>query len=180
MSAKVKKTRKKTASNSKGRGVKIDESIKAKAQVMLGMGNTVSFVCDELSLKESTVRTWQKALQNDKKFAEFRTNILNKRHNEYLLKALEAEGTALDIMVKKLETAKICEEKRGELVDRVLKSQEGSGLSAEELKKMVAILLPEALGDITRTFAVLTEKVALMSGKPTANLEVKYKKFEDM
>ena len=60
MSAKVKKTRKKTASNSKGRGVKIDESIKAKAQVMLAMGNTVSFVCDELSLKESTVRTWQR------------------------------------------------------------------------------------------------------------------------
>lgn len=180
MSAKVKKTRKKTASNSKGRGVKIDESIKAKAQVMLGMGNTVSFVCDALSLKESTVRTWQKALQNDEKFAEFRTNILNKRHNEYLLKALEAEGTALDILVKKLETAKICEEKRGELVDRVLKSQKGSGLSGEELKKMVAILLPEALGDITRTFAVLTEKVALMSGKPTANVEISTKKFEDL
>lgn len=175
-----KKKTKKAATNSKGRGVRIDERIKTKAQVMLGMGHTVSFVCSELGLKDSTVRTWEKALKDDDKFVEFRDNILNKRRNEYLLKALDAEGESLDILCKKLENAKICEEKRGELIERVLLDKTKNNLSDTEVKKELGILMPEPLGDVIRAFSVLTEKVALMSGKPTANVEISTKKFEDL
>lgn len=169
-----------------GRGVKIDERIKVKAQIMLATGDTVSFVCDTLGLKDSTVRSWQKSLQNDEEFAKVRDNILNKRLNEYMLKAMDAQGAALDIITKKLETAMVCEDKRSELIDKLLaSSKDGEAtLTTDEIKKAVALLLPENLGDITRTFALLTEKVALMSGRPTANVnhsgEVGIKKFEDL
>ena len=169
-----------------GRGVKIDERIKVKAQIMLATGDTVSFVCETLGLADSTVRSWQKALQNDEEFAKVRDNILNKRLNEYMLKAMEAQGAALDIMVKKLETAIVCEEKRKELIDKLLASKKDgeAELSTDEIKKAVSLLLPESLGDISRTFALLTEKVALMSGRPTVNVEhsgaLGIKKFEDL
>ena len=167
-----------------GRGVKIDEQIKTKAQIMLATGDTVSFVCKKLGLKDSTVRTWQKALKKDEEFVNFRDNILNKRLNEYMFKAMDAQGMALNILVKKLETAMVCEEKRKELIDKLLESEEGSGMSGEELKRAISLLLPENLGDISRTFALLSEKVALMSGRPTANVnhsgEVGFKKFEDL
>lgn len=174
------------AKKKSGRGVKIDERVKIKAQIMLATGDTVSYVCDKLGLKESTVRTWKKALDNDKKFVEVRDNILNKRLNEYMFKAMEAQGTALDILVKKLETATVCEDKRKELIDKLLASKEDSEakLTTDEIKKAVSLLLPENLGEITRAFALLTEKVALMSGRPTANVnhsgEVGFKKFEDL
>lgn len=169
-----------------GRGVKIDEHIKIKAQIMLATGDTVSFICDKLGLKDSTVRAWQKALKNDEEFAKVRDNILNKRLNEYMFKAMEAQGTALDILVKKLETATVCEDKRKELIDKLLASKEDSEakLTTDEIKKAVSLLLPENLGEITRAFALLTEKVALMSGRPTVNVnhsgEVGFKKFEDL
>lgn len=174
------------AKKKSGRGVKIDERVKIKAQIMLATGDTVSFICDKLGLKDSTVRAWQKALKNDEEFAKVRDNILNKRLNEYMFKAMDAQGAALDIITKKLETAMVCEDKRSELIDKLLaSSKDGEAtLTTDEIKKAVALLLPENLGDITRTFALLTEKVALMSGRPTANVnhsgEVGFKKFEDL
>ena len=174
------------AKKKSGRGVKIDERVKIKAQIMLATGDTVSFICDKLGLKDSTVRAWQKALKNNEEFAKVRDNILNKRLNEYMFKAMEAQGTALDILVKKLETATVCEDKRKELIDKLLASKKDSEaeLTTDEIKKAVSLLLPENLGEITRAFALLSEKVALMSGRPTANVnhsgEVGVKKFEDL
>ena len=174
------------AKKKSGRGVKIDERIKAEAQLLLATGNTVSYICQKLGLKDSTVRTWEKALKNDGEFEKVRDNILNRRLNEYMLKALSAQGTALDILIKKLDTAVICEDKRKELIDKLLASKKDgeAELTTDEIKKAVSLLLPENTGEITRAFALLTEKVALMSGRPTANVnhsgEVGVKKFEDL
>lgn len=179
-------TKKQAKKKASGRGVKIDEQIKTKAQIMLATGDTVSFVCKKLGLKDSTVRTWQKALQKDEEFVNFRDNILNKRLNEYMLMAMDAQGAALKIIVKKLETAMVCEDKRAELIDKLLdiKSDGEAKLTTDEIKKAVSLLLPENLGDISRTFALLSEKVALMSGRPTVNVnhsgELGFKKFEDL
>ena len=179
-------TKKQAKKKASGRGVKIDERIKTKAQIMLATGDTVSFVCNKLGLKDSTVRTWQKALQKDEEFVNFRDNILNKRLNEYMLKAMDAQGAALEIIVKKLETAMVCEDKRAELIDKLLdiKPYGEAKLTTDEIKKAVSLLLPENLGDISRTFALLSEKVALMSGRPTVNVnhsgDVGIKKFEDL
>ncbi len=179
MRATKKKTKKAPATNSKGRGVKIDEKIKSQAMIMLLYGDTVSYICDELGLKDSTVRTWEKALKNDPEFVNFRDNIIKERRDAYLLEACVCQGKTLKVLHKKLNNAMVCENKRSELIDKVLKSQEGSGMSSEELKKMVALLLPEAIGDIVRAFSVLTEKVALMSGEPTQNIN-QFVKFEDL
>ena len=184
MGATKNKAKKSAAIKKSGRGVKIDEQIKVKAQIMLATGDTVSFVCDKLGLKDSTVRTWQKSLLKDEEFANFRDNILEKRLNEYMLKAMDAQGTALNIIIKKLESAVVCEDKRKELIDKLINCRDGEKMSTDEIKKAVSLLLPENLGDISRTFALLTEKVALMSGRPTVNVnhsgELGIKKFEDL
>lgn len=181
-----KKAKKATSVPKSGRGVKIDEQIKTKAQIMLLTGDTISFVCSKLGLKDSTVRNWDKTLKKDEEFKKVCDNILNKRLNEYMFKAMDAQGTALDVLVKKLETAMVCEDKRAELIDKLLdiKPDGEAKLTTDEIKKAVSLLLPENLGDISRTFALLTEKVALMSGRPTVNVnhsgELGIKKFEDL
>ena len=180
-----KNTKSETAPNSKGRGVKIDEKIKSEAMIMLSYGDTVSYICDRLGLKDSTVRTWEKALKNDPEFVNFRDNIIKERRNAYLLEACVCQGKALKVMHKKLDNAIICEDKRAQLIEKLLECDEDDNekLSVEELKKAVTLFLPESLGDIARTFSLLTEKVALMNGEATQNIKHSGSvgcKFEDL
>lgn len=186
MGAAKKKNSKKAALNSKGRGVRVDEKIKSEAMIMLAYGDTVSYICSELGLKDSTVRTWEKALKNDPEFVNFRDNIIKERRNAYLLEACVCQGKILKVLHKKIDNAIACENKRGELIKKLSKcddEDEEENLSVDELKKAVTLFLPESLGDIARTFSLLTEKVALMNGEATQNIKHSGSvgcKFEDL
>ncbi len=165
------------------RGKKIDDRIKAKAQAKLMMGNNVSFVAKALGLADSTVRTWEKQLENDDEFVKVRDKIINDRVNEYLITALECEGTALNIVKMKLDSALVAEQNRKKLIENTIELNDSDDLS--EAKRNLQAVLPEALSDVVRAFGVMAEKVALMSGKSTQNVNLSGSvsvgvKFEDL
>lgn len=180
---KAKKNSKNDAINSKGRGVRVDEKIKSQAMLMLAWGDTVSYICDRLGLKDSTVRTWEKALKSNDKFVKFRDNIIKERRDAYLLEACVCQGKALKVMHQKLDNAIICEGKRAELIKKLSEcnKDDEEKLSVEELKKAITYFLPESLDSMVRAFNILTEKVALLNGDATQNVNHSGSvKFEDL
>ncbi len=162
------------------KGKKTDEKIKAKAMAKLMMGNKVSFVAKELGLADSTVRTWEKQLENYDEFVKVRDKIITDRLNEYLMTALECEGTALEIVKRKLDTAVKTEDNRDLLIERIIEMDQGE--SFDTIKRDLRVVMPEALSDVVRCFGVMAEKVALMSGRATQNVNLSGSvgmKFED-
>lgn len=164
------------------RGKKIDDRIKAKAQAMLMTGEKVAFVADRLDLSYTTVQSWKKQLENDDEFVKVRDKIITDRLNEYLMTALECEGTALNIVKMKLDSALIAEQNRGKLIDNLIKMDAGEDEGT--MQRDLRAVLPEALSDVVRCFGVMAEKVALMSGKSTQNVNLSGSvsvgmKFED-
>ena len=165
------------------RGKKIDDRIKTKAQAMLMTGEKVVFVASKLGLSESTVQNWKKQLDDNKELAEVRDKIITDRLNEYLMTALECEGTALKIVQMKLDSALVAEQNRSKLINNLIELSDNDDLS--EAKRNMQAVLPEALSDVVRCFGVITEKVALMSGRSTQNLNLSGNvsvgvKFEDL
>lgn len=164
------------------RGKKIDDKIKAKAQAMLMTGEKVVFIAGKLGLSESTVQNWKKQLDNDDELAKVRDKIIKDRLNEYLMSALECEGIALEIVKMKLDSALIAEQNRGKLIDNLIKMDAGEDEGT--MQRDLRAVLPEALSDVVRAFGVMAEKVALMSGKSTQNVNLSGNvsvgmKFED-
>ena len=165
------------------RGKKIDDKIKAKAQAMLITGEKVVFVAKELGLAQNTVQSWKKQLESDDEFVKVRDKIVTDRLNSYLITALECEGTALDIVKMKLESALIAERNRKILIENTIELNDSAELN--EAKRNLQAVLPEALSDVVRAFGVMAEKVALMSGKNTHNVNLNGSvsvglKFEDL
>ena len=164
------------------RGKKIDDKIKAKAQAMLMTGEKVVFVADKLGLSHSTVQSWKKQFENDDEFVKVRDKIITDRLNEYLMTALECEGTALNIVKMKLDSALVAEQNRQKLIENTIELNDSDDLS--EAKRNLQAVLPEELSDVVRAFGVMAEKVALMSGKSTQNVNLSGNvsvgmKFED-
>ena len=162
------------------KGKKTDEKIKAKAMAKLMMGDKVSFVAKELGLADSTVRTWEKQLESDDEFVKVRNKIIDDRINEYLITALECEGTALKIVQMKLDSAMIAEQNRKKLIDHLVEMDAGEDEGT--MQRDLRAVLPEALSDVVRCFGVMAEKVALMSGRATQNVNLSGSvgmKFED-
>ena len=164
------------------RGKKIDDRIKAKAQAMLMTGEKVVFVADKLGLSHSTVQSWKKQFENDDEFVKVRDKIITDRLNEYLMTALECEGTALNIVKMKLDSALVAEQNRQKLIENTIELNDSDDLS--EAKRNLQAVLPEELSDVVRAFGVMAEKVALMSGKSTQNVNLSGNvsvgmKFED-
>lgn len=164
------------------RGKKIDDRIKAKAQAMLMTGEKVVFVADKLGLSHSTVQSWKKQLEKYDEFVKVRDKIITDRLNEYLITALECEGTALNIVKMKLDSALVAEQNRQKLIENTIELNDSDDLS--EAKRNLQAVLPEELSDVVRAFGVMAEKVALMSGKSTQNVNLSGNvsvgmKFED-
>ena len=165
------------------RGKKIDDKTRTKAQAMLMTGEKVVFIASKLGLSESTVQSWKKQLENDDEFVKVRDKIINDRVNEYLMTALECEGTALNIVKMKLDSALVAEQNRKKLIENTIELNDSDDLS--EAKRNLQAVLPEALSDVVRAFGVMAEKVALMSGKSTQNVNLSGSvsvgvKFEDL
>ena len=162
------------------RGRKTDEKVKAKAQAMLMTGEKVVYIAERLGLSESTVQNWKKQLDDNKELAKVRDKIITDRINEYLMTALECEGTALKIVQMKLDSAMIAEQNRSKLINNLIEmdAEADEGTMQRDIKN----ILPEALSDVVRCFGVMAEKVALMSGRATQNVNLSGSvgmKFED-
>lgn len=165
------------------RGKKTDEKIKMKAYALLMTGNEVAYITDKLGLAYSTVQSWKKQLENDDEFVKVRDKIINDRINEYLMTALECEGTALKIVQMKLDSAMIAEQNRSKLINNLIEMDAEADEST--MQRDIKNILPEALSDVVRCFGVMAEKVALMSGRSTQNLNLSGNvsvgvKFEDL
>lgn len=165
------------------RGKKIDDRIKTKAQAMLMTGEKVVYIAEKLGLSESTVQNWKKQLDDNKELAEVRDKIITDRINEYLITALECEGTALNIVKMKLDSAMIAEQNRSKLINNLIEMDAEADEST--MQRDIKNILPEALSDVVRCFGVMAEKVALMSGRSTQNLNLSGNvsvgvKFEDL
>lgn len=165
-----------------GRGVKINAKTKARALIMLMEGNSMTYIHEQLGIGISTIATWKKQFGNSDEFEKVRNNILKEQWDKFLLEALECQETALEIMGIKLNNALVAEKNRKALIDGIVGLSEGA--SSESLKKNLQMVLPESISDIAKVFGLMTEKVAIMSGKSSHNFNLNLDggvkvKFED-
>lgn len=171
----------KQKNKSTGRGVKISAEIKAKALVMLMEGNTLTYIHDKLGIAISTIGTWKKQFEKEGEFEKVRNNILKEQWDKYLLEALVCQEQALKILSKKLDNALLAEQNRTTLIKNVLNLNKDD---FEASNKTMRNILCESISDVARVFALMTEKVAIMSGKSSHNLKIDLEgnvkmKFED-
>ena len=163
------------------RGKKHSLETKEKVRALCTSGFSVKEVHGFTGVSENTIYDWLNGdFLTDDEFKKVRDE--NKKR--VINKSWDAVLTAIDVMNRKIERALGAEEAARSIIDKILK---GKDLSEAELQKARLGLKLElerassvTLGDVTRLYGVLIDKISLLSGDPTANLNLSGLKFEDL
>ncbi|MBQ7353588.1 MAG: hypothetical protein IJW54_06285 [Clostridia bacterium] len=157
------------------------QEVYEKAIAMLNEGNKVPYISKELGVPEGTLYMWKNDADKDPKYKEVRDKITKERITKHVNKAWDSLELAMNILERKLKNSLVAEKKREQLIKKLL---DGKGdKSFEQLKSELSCIIPDSLGEIVRSFGVLSDKIAVMRGTPTQNLAIdteKKLKFEDL
>ena len=159
------------------RGKKHSLETKEKVRALLACGFSVKEAHKMTGVSEKTIYEWLNGdfLTNDefrKVRNEYKERIINKSWNGVL--------AAADVINRKIERALKAEEAASSIINKLLN---GKDLDENELQKArlkLEIASSVTLGDITRSYGIMIDKINLLSGEPTQNLNVSGLKFEDL
>lgn len=159
------------------RGKKHSLEVKEKVRALCTSGFTVKEVHSFTGVSENTIYDWLNGdFLTDDEFKKVRDE--NKKR--IINKSWDAVLAAIDVMKCKIERALRAEEAASSIIDKLLK---GKGLEEAELQKAklkLELASSVTLGDVTRSYGVMIDKISLLSGDPTANLNLSGLKFEDL
>ncbi len=159
------------------RGKKHSLETKEKVRALLASGFTVKEAHEMTGVSENTIYDWLNGdfLTDD----EFR-KVRDKYKERIISKSWNGVFAAIDVINRKIKRALSAEEAASSIIDKLLKGKE---LDEEELQKArlkLELASSVTLGDITRSYGVMIDKINLLSGEPTQNLSVSGLKFEDI
>lgn len=159
------------------RGKKHSFETKERVRALVASGFTVKEVHDFTGVSENTIYDWLNGdFLTDDEFKKVRDE--NKKR--IINKSWDAVLAAIDVMKSKIERALRAEEAASSIIDKLLK---GKNLDEAELQKArlkLELASSVTLGDITRSYGIMIDKINLLSGEPTQNLNLSGMKFEDM
>lgn len=161
------------------RGQKIDAALKEQAIALLATTNNIAEVARKLNIKENTLRTWKKHLEEgtskeSKDFVELR----EKKKKEFVESAWVNIELATSILNKRLARALIQEDLLDTMLAEAQKETVGSD-ARKQLAKNIASMRLDDISKVSTTLGTLYDKQALANGEATSREEQIVKKFED-
>lgn len=161
------------------RGQKIDAALKEQAIALLATTNNIAEVARKLNIKENTLRTWKKQLEEgtskeSKDFVELR----EKKKKEFVESAWVNIELATSILNKRLARALIQEDLLDTMLTEAQKETVGSD-ARKQLAKNIASMRLDDISKVSTTLGTLYDKQALANGEATSREEQIVKKFED-
>ena len=83
-------------------------------------------------------------------------------------------------MNRKINRALLAEKAANDVINKLLKGEELDEAELTSAKLKLELASSVTLGDVTRSYGVMIDKINLLSGEPTQNVNVTGLKFEDM
>lgn len=159
------------------RGKKHSLETKEKVRALLASGFSVKEAYEKTGVSEKTIYDWQNGdFLTDDEFREVRNKykerIINKSYNGVL--------AAVDVINRKIERALAAEEAANSIIDKLLKGKDLEEAEMQKARLKLELANFVTLGDITRSYGIMIDKISLLSGDPTQNLKVSGLKFEDL
>lgn len=160
------------------RGKKFNDDIKEKALALLATNNNAKFVADNLGLKYTTVKTWEKKfleqantgdVPQDKDLVALR----KKKKAEFVDNAWEIIEKTQNLLMKRIERALYSEDKIDQLLEEIL-LLDNKDLSQEQRKALyrkISTIKVEDVGKIATVLGTIYDKQALASNEPTSRVE---------
>ena len=159
------------------RGKKHSLETKEKVRALVASGFTVKEVHSFTEVSENTIYDWLNGdFLTDDEFGKVRDE--NKKR--IINKSWDAVLSAIDVMKSKIERALRAEEAASSIVDKLLKGKDLDEAELQKARLKLELASSVTLGDVTRSYGVMIDKISLLSGDPTANLNLSGLKFEDM
>lgn len=161
------------------RGQKIDIATKEKAIAMLATSNNIAEVARQLNIKESTLHTWKKNMENgtDKDCKDFE-ELRNEKKKKFIEDSWKNIELASIILNRRLARACADEVVLDEMLKEALEQTAGSDRRKEVVRNIASMKL-EDINKISTTLGTLYDKQALANGEATSREEQVIKKFED-
>lgn len=159
------------------RGSKTDEELKETVRALLESGENVKSVHEKTGVSIFTIYTWRK---NDFQKDDAFTKARNENKEKVINKSWEHVNKAMSVIGAKLTRAIKNEKNLDNLLRKIEKNEELSDTAIRELMSKVTLANSVSLGDAVRTVGVLIDKINLMSGEATQNVNVYGEKFEDL
>ena len=159
------------------RGKKHSLETKEKVRALIGSGFTVKEAHEMTGVSEKTIYEWLNGdfLTDD----EFR-KVRNKYKERIINKSWNGVFAAIDVINRKVERALSAEEAASSIIDKLLKGKDLDEAGLQKARLKLELASSVTLGDVTRSYGVLIDKISLLSGDPTANLNLSGMKFEDL
>jgi len=159
------------------RGKKHSFETKEKVRALCASGLSVKEVHDATGVSGKTIYEWLNGdFLTDDEFGKvrkkYKERIINKSWNGAL--------TAADVINRKIERALAAEEEASVIIDKLLKGKDLDDAELQKARLKLELANSVTLGDVTRSYGVLIDKISLLSGDPTANLNLSGLKFEDL
>lgn len=159
------------------RGKKHSFETKEKVRALVASGFTVKEVHDFTGVSENTIYDWLNGdFLTDDEFGKVRDE--NKKR--IINKSWGAVLSAIDVMKSKIERALRAEEAASSIIDKLLKGKDLEEAELQKARLKLELASSVTLGDVTRSYGVMIDKISLLSGDPTANLNLSGLKFEDL
>jgi hypothetical protein len=186
------------------RGKKYNDDIKEKAFALLAVSNNVQYVADELGLKYSTVKTWEKQFlakskeldekqgENPEGGEETITNsdeldlvkLRKKKKEEFVNDSWNLIGKIKTLLERRLDRAIGSENVIDELLAEItsLDRKELTDAQRKSLYMKISTIKVESVKELSVVLGTLYDKQALANKEATSIVEgnIGVRKFEDL
>ena len=186
------------------RGKKYNDDIKEKAFALLAVSNNVQYVADELGLKYSTVKTWEKQfLAKSREFEEKQSEnpeggeetitnsdeldlvkLRKKKKEEFVNDSWNLIGKIKTLLERRLDRAIGSENVIDELLAEItsLDRKELTDAQRKSLYMKISTIKVESVKELSVVLGTLYDKQALANKEATSIVEgnIGVRKFEDL
>lgn len=158
------------------RGKKHNDDIKEKALALLAVNNNVQDVANQLGLKYSTVKTWEKKALKSSEEGEEESDLAklrNKKKEEFVEKAWNIIEKANQLMERKIDRALTKEQELDAALEELGNQTNWNNKKDKEtyfrVARKIDALKMENISQLSTIIGTLYDKQALISREATVN-----------
>ena len=159
------------------RGKKYSDEVKETVKAMCAVNVPVKEISEKTGVPENTIYDWMNnSFKKDDKFKKVRDENKEKIINE----SWKGVKAAIDVMNRKINRALDAEKAAEKIIKKLLNGEKMDDEELNRAKIKLELASAVTLGDVTRSYGVMVDKINLLSGEPTQNLNMSGLKFEDL
>ena len=159
------------------RGKKYSDEVKETVRAMCAVNVSVKEISEKTGVPENTVYDWiNHTFNKDDEFKKVR----DKNKEKIIDESWKGVKAAIDAINRKVSRALAAERAAEKIIKQLLNDEEMDEAELNRAKIKLGLASEVSLGDITRSYGVMIDKINLLTGEPTQNVNVTGLKFEDM